>query len=361
VTESRFWLYQWLDSYLVTSVERAMTLLKEPGPRAALKEIAEEASQAPLTSMPESGPSIIAGGDLDLSGNIGCISFRCRRVQVDTLFSHVWHYFDTVAVVGSSPRLFLERLDDPQRGEVPLMETLEHHIRLLLYIRNIGAEDLLVFVDKAPKESVDWREQAREVGLAGSLKIAEDLVRQLTREAKIDFTAHEDHLHYELRHPALRRRFIGTVPYRKPTVSAKRRAADYAVGYCMTQLISDIRTARSMSLPLGIDYPIYERMLERAAKAQAPTEADVAFHLKLPVLDGVEPELLLKIRRDESEHFEAFRDSLRGAIRERLDGQKTGDPQKIAKEVKREIIDPALNDIERRLMEARKVLVSKLG
>jgi hypothetical protein len=307
VSESSFWLYQWLDSYLVTSTERAMVLLQEPGPRMALKEIAEEAARRSTTYVPGTGPSIVAGGDLDLSGNIGCISFRCRKLQVDTLFNYVWHYFDTVAVVGASPSYFLHRLDHPQMDEVPIMEALEHHIRLLLHIRNIGAEDLLMFVDKPVKEQSDWRAQARESGLGASLNLADELIRQLIREARVDFTTHEDHLHYELRHPSLRRVFMNEIPYRKPTISAKRRAAEQAVAFCMLQLVSDIQTARSLELPLGSDYPLHERMLERASRANAPTEADVAFHLKLPVLQGIEPELLLQIRRDEHEHFEAFR------------------------------------------------------
>jgi hypothetical protein len=96
----------------------------------------------------------------------------------------------------------------------------------------------------------------------------------------------------------------------------------------------------------------------RAAKRK-PTEADVAFHLSLPILEGIEPELLLRIRHDEHDHFEAFRTKLRLAIKERLERTDEPDAADVALEIRRDVIDPALNDIERRLKAARKLMQRK--
>ncbi len=90
-------------------------------------------------------------------------------------------------------------------------------------------------------------------------------------------------------------------------------------------------------------------------------EADVAFQLKLPILEDVSPEVLLKVRSDEKPHFEKFRQSLRLAIKQRLDNVSSDKATEIADEIRKDIIDPALNDIELRLKSAKEVVTKKAG
>jgi hypothetical protein len=54
-----------------------------------------------------------------------------------------------------------------------------------------------------------------------------------------------------------------------------------------------------------------------------------------------------------------FRYSLRTAIKERLRESDATDPKEIAQEIRRDVIDPALNKIERTLNGARSALLRK--
>jgi len=60
-----FWLYQWLDSYLIRSPEQAMRLLREPGPRAGLMEAAAEAATTLPDVDKDIGYPLVAGSGLD--------------------------------------------------------------------------------------------------------------------------------------------------------------------------------------------------------------------------------------------------------------------------------------------------------
>jgi hypothetical protein len=363
VAANDFWLYQWMDSYLITSLERARALLNKPEPLEALRVTAQEASKSASLGAEEASnrTAIVAGGNLDLSGDISCFHWECQKDQVDQLFSHVWHYFDTIVVVGPSARDYSANWD--RYNKDALVRELSHYIRLLLYIRHIGADSLLSFREKPPKCTAHWRKHVQEVGLKGGLPEANRLIRLLADEAEyeIDDTPYEDHYHVSLWHPYLLARYRSRVTLQKREISPsdRRKVAEGAVAFLSAQLVSDVEAAKELHAPLGSDFFLHREMLRRARKRA--TEADVAFHLRLPVLEGIEPELLLRIRHDEQEPFDAFRNNLRVAIRERLNRADAPEASAIALEIKRDVIDPALNDIERRLKAARQLLSKKGG
>jgi hypothetical protein len=137
----------------------------------------------------------------------------------------------------------------------------------------------------------------------------------------------------------------------------RRWLVERVVRHHVEDLLCDLGQTQNAQAPLGTTLRFYKQILhEEAALAD---EALVAFQMDLPILQGVDPEILLKIRHDEKDHFDAFRNSLRIAIKERLQESAATDPKGIAQEIRRDVIDPAINDIERRLNAARGALLRK--
>lgn len=67
----------------------------------------------------------------------------------------------------------------------------------------------------------------------------------------------------------------------------------------------------------------------------------------------------MKIRREHKLSFDIFRQSLRTAIKERLQNASNEDVHSLAADVRGDVIDPALNEIERRLSAAAQVFGKK--
>jgi hypothetical protein len=59
----------------------------------------------------------------------------------------MWHYFDRIIVVGPSAH-FYHSLWESGVPEERIIESLAGHIRVLLHVRNIGAEDIVDFIEK---------------------------------------------------------------------------------------------------------------------------------------------------------------------------------------------------------------------
>jgi hypothetical protein len=103
-----FWLYQWLDSYLIKSPRQAMRLLHEPATIPSLMQAAVEAAATRSDIDQDIGFPLVAGSSLDLSGGVTCPNFPCLKEQVDELFRSAWHYFDRVVITGPSPRYIVD-------------------------------------------------------------------------------------------------------------------------------------------------------------------------------------------------------------------------------------------------------------
>jgi len=91
------------------------------------------------------------------------------------------HYFDRIVVVGPSASEYSRLLSS--KVDQQIIERLLSHIQLLLYIRKIGAEDLLVFRQKRPPCEFHFEDHMREVGLDPESMLADELVNQLTSKA----------------------------------------------------------------------------------------------------------------------------------------------------------------------------------
>jgi hypothetical protein len=88
---------------------------------------------------------------------------------------------------------------------------------------------------------------------------------------------------------------------------------------------------------------------------------EIAFQLELPVVEGLDTRTLLKIRNDERLSFERFRGALSAAIYQRLAKDSNGNTKKIANEIRKDVLEPALADIEIRLKVATNSLRKKAG
>lgn len=359
MSEGKLWLYDWIDTFEITDFRHAEELIKNSGLR---RDLQKRAADVPFTVESISlgdAPTVVAGQAIDLSGQLDCFHWDCVKQQVDNLFSRVWHYFDRVVVVGPSAHQFSELLDQDVRPEV--VERLITYVRLLLYIRQIGAESLFVFREKRPPCELHFEDHMREVGLDPALMLASDLVEQLANKAEISAEPHEDHLDYTFNHPEFEHTVWGGVKKdaAKTDVQLRHAVTVSVLKKYLSSLASDIHSSRVLNSPLGSTIYLHGQLL-KIIKAGLD-EADVAFELRLPVLQGVQPEVLLKVRQDEQSYFERFRQSLRLAIKERLDRSASGDATKIADEIRRDLLTPALNDIEFRLKTAKTTLTKKIG
>jgi len=161
-----------------------------------------------------------------------------------------------------------------------------------------------------------------------------------------NFTDVETFEGWEARHPEFQ---SASIKYKL----ARFFLPDYLLGWA-----GDLYLSRELSLPVGISNPLQSRVLHLSGPRQA--EGEIVFKLQLPVINGLAPKDLLAIRESEHDAFEAFRSSLRMAIRERL-SVGGSEPSNVAQEISQDVIQPALNNIERRLASAQSVLSRKHG
>ena len=167
------------------------------------------------------------------------------------------------------------------------------------------------------------REHLSEAELPTDLDSDEKLLTDLGTAAKISLQRKANNkFHYVFNHPRFEHTVWGAVEHKMLSEFSEadlRRSVlrDVAQRY-LAHLSSDVRTARLARAPLGSTVWFHGRLLKRSSNRLTP--ADVAFNLELPVLKHVPVELLMKMRRDEGDAFQRFRDSLRRGITERLRG-----------------------------------------
>jgi hypothetical protein len=358
-----FWLYDWIDTLEIKKAEEAESLLKNSGLR---KELRKRASEVEFTTEPipkSDAPTIVAGRAIDLSGDLDCYGWECMKQQIDKLFSNVWHYFDRIVIVGPSAYDFsnLWGFDEKEDVDDILYRQL-NYIRLLLYIREIGAEDLVVFRQKRPACAVHLEQHLKDVGLDETLVHSEKLISDLATNAKVIVEEeHDEYINYAFIHPEVEHTHWGAI---EKSEARSESALRYAVSaqilkVFLAHLASDIYTARVLKSPLGSTVNLHGQILN--SFNGGIQEADVAFKLDLPVLKDVSPKTLLDIRNNEQSYFEKFRQSLRLAIKERIENVSDKRADKIAEEIRMDIINPALSDIELRLNAARKTMERKVG
>lgn len=194
------WLYEWIDE---EGIRRPGDYLKAIRKRSAidrLREISNRVYSEPGGRVNNAGGSVIAGRQLDLSGALGCSHFDCQVPIVSNLFGRVWHYFDTVVIDEVS-------LDQILAAQYDFQENLLQRVKLLLYLREIGADKYVQFAHKVSGMcSEHFREFAEKNHLGIDAVLSEDLeravVQRIVAEGQFIVSPDDDESwHYEIRHP----------------------------------------------------------------------------------------------------------------------------------------------------------------
>ena len=351
---SRYWLYNWLEVQGIASLRDAEARLQAPEVREFLKELALESRQDETPPV-ASGAAIVAGCGLDLSGYLDCSDDACRRFQVDRLFRQAWFYFDRIVVDDALTRYVADHWD----GKSVQRELLSH-IQVVLYLRSIGAEDLIEFREKRLC-SVHFERHLREAGLEGLLTEEEKWITYLSQDADVLLrVGPKDNVEYDFRHPdneVLIHQTLSLESCSRDLDSVRRHALRDILRRYATHLTADVMTARAAGLPLASTLWLHRQILQE--QSRTPTAEDIAFSLSLPVLANVRVRDLIRIRRDNQDGFERFRDRLRQALRERLKTAGAATAPALAKEIERDLIEPELRAIRVRLETAHSTLTKK--
>lgn len=351
---------RWLDEHGIRDKRNAARFLKNP------KRIDELVATLLLTRPNDDpidgtdGTTIVAGKTIDLSGDLGCHHPDCLQKDVDKLFGRAWHYFDLIAVEGLAPARAHSMLTSRSSESI---EAFLGYVENFFYIRSIGAEDLLIYRQKPHACADHLGEYAERYGATSILEQREEWVTSFSADAQIEqLEKHDDHWHYALNHPALEHTAYGTVRVaRRKTKEPDQSSVcgdvfdTYAAG-----LVSDIGAARSMRSPLGTATMVHEDFLA-GGPVQTPTVADALFNLDLPVVSGLSTKDLIKIRQENWQFFDAFRQALRDAASELVSKAAASEtPYKdIARQIKDDVIEPELIRIRRELRVSTDLLTRK--
>lgn len=309
---SKYWLGKWLDHHGVNSEEDAEKALRSPTVVNDLRKFARKASNDLLTAA-DSNYSVVAGREIDLSGQLDCSSDSCRIRQVNQLFGHVWHYFDQIIVQdGVVWDVIYNWEDTPEITRRRLLS----HIKVLLYLRSIGAEDLVDFRVKQPACTEHWQRHAEEAGLSALVQQVDNLADYLLQDADIVFSEGiEGATAFRFSHPLVNPQHRGELlpsDIGQIDGTLKRKATVLVARGFLAHLTSDVAASNSYHAALGSVNKIHDMLLRQW---RGITAADVLMNLKLPVLSGLQPWDLIDIRREEGQYFSNFRDSLLLAIK----------------------------------------------
>jgi hypothetical protein len=350
---SDYWLLEWIELKDIKTPGDALRALGGEGYRELL-ETAERSLDA--TRPQPSSRAVVAGRTLDLSGKVTCIAPPCLKRQVDELLVRVWHYFDEVVVEGLSADLLVQTAKvEPAVDEVAVRVLSQ--VELLLYLREIGALDLLVFREKPHAFCADhFRQHAEELGIPAALDdaLADEVVDYFAKTSTLEITEAEGERFLWFTHPDLDAGWALSMPSDRGEPDKRAIAARAFAQQCMA-LVSDVGQARNLRLPLTT---VGHSLIRR--EASELDETSVALALNLPIVQGLGAKDLLQLIREHPHEFEAFRHAVTMAIREQVAGREA-DPAVVAERVRRDFIDPALADIHRRLEVATRALGRKMA
>ena len=346
---SHFWLYDWFDEHDLDDVDGAISALSSKSVLQDFREkswMGDEDGQAPVLS----DNAVFAGRGIDLSGRLHCSHPECLAKEVDELFSRVWHYFDEIVVEDTISHSVAAHWDELNADEAERDGWLAEHLWVPLHLRQVGGADLVRFRQKPPVNPVGWRDRV-PAGLEPAFDRLDEFVELFVDEAVFENHVRDGVETWTFNHPLLQHTAWGhltpDLADAGSDLEMRRRMARTVVERFAMHLAVDVAGARAVNAPLGIVTPLHREFL---APTDSPlTSSDVAFNLELPFLDGIPLETLLEIRRDERDHFERFRDSLRLAIAERIRSGSSEDPEQLADEIRKDVIEPELRKIRGRL------------
>lgn len=262
---NQFWLYRWIDEEDVRSPDGVSRILADKKAIKRLHEFAVADADIWEGLAEDSANPIVAGRAIDLSGELDCNHLNCLKAKVDDLFRRVWHYFDEIVVEGLNPYRTARMIEDDYEGTGRFLES---HTKMLLYIRSIGAENLLVFRQKLPGCAKHYRQHLDEVGLAGVLEKSAWLIDRLAEDGEVlQLNEHGDHWDYTFRHPMIEHNVSGGVFSEEdsadPAVHPQRAVAEAVFKKYAAHLVVDVHIAKQLSAPLAASVSLHAEVLER--------------------------------------------------------------------------------------------------
>jgi hypothetical protein len=360
---STYWMYDWLDQNEIQAPWEIDNALSERRGFETLVEMYEQASAAKAPSeLITPQKSILAGRSLDLSGKLACGDFRCLQKEIESGFFKIWHYFDGIVAAGINPVIIYDAARDDDPGDLARNYTLSH-LRLLLYIRSIGAEPWVTFVNKDRQLSEDeWWSLARSLKIADAFKGQRhnQIVDMIAKDMRLDV----EHISGNMWQIKVSGGYFtnGKTEYfdcaTRPTINIVIHTLlrDYG-----DAAIEDVLTAQELALPLVQPATVPWINSTKPSK-NTPTHEQVALQLRLPVFSNLNVSDFLKLREDERPAFENFRKGLRDQIQSQLGSAVRGETAtNIARDVEDDYIRPGLAEIEQRIRGSRKALIKKSG
>jgi hypothetical protein len=359
VMSDGYWLAHWLDEHDIRNQRSAQRFLGNPK---HVEDLLATASATHSTLEPlngADGTTIVAGKTIDLSGRLGCFHPECLQKDVDRLLSRAWHYFDIIVVEGLAPeRVSALHRNDPDRFVEIILGFIENY----LYVRNIGAEDMLMYRQKSHACIENLQHHAEKYAATDILKERTAWVQAFSIEAQlVRLNQHDDHWHYIVTHPTIEH-FASGVVHQAGTENQRPSESDiYANIFDLyaANLISDIGTARYMLSPLGSAAMIHEKLLS-GSSVETLNAQGALFNLELPFVSGLKAKDLIKIRRENGQYFDAFRLALRTAAQEYVTSAADGtSPSMISSQIQGDLIEPELIRIRRELRISADILSRK--
>ncbi|WP_329788688.1 hypothetical protein V1227_29865 [Lentzea sp. DG1S-22] len=356
---SKYWLLEWMDVEGIGAAEGGARALRDSKVMERLLVHARKAHEHVMKPIPEAYQQIVAGTGVDLSGTFDCVHNECIKKKVDELIRRTWHYFDKVVAVGLDPaKLFLsDDSDDREHLEAERDRLIYSHMIVALYIREIGAEQLLVFTPRPPYCLDHLDEKAKELGLVSTTPMLAELQEFLRDGCKIKRVGiYEGRQTYSFTHPRLR--MYQTQRYDIGANVNQRRELEkwveqYSRGYA-NSLLSDAMIARINSAALG-RVAIMDSEDLPTVRVKTTVE-DAAFNLSLPYVENLDSKELLAVREHEAADFQAFQIAIRKAIKVRIDSIPDADAEQVASDVIDDVIEPALIELNRKMSRAVEVL-----
>ena len=239
------WLYEWIDEEGIRGPGDYLKAIRKRTAIDRLHEISNRVYSRSAGRVSSVGGSVVAGRQLDLSGALGCSHFDCQVPTVNSLFGRVWHYFDTVVIDEVS-------LDQILAAKYDFREDLLQRVKLLLYLRDIGADKYVEFAHKVSGMCNEhFREYAERKHLGIDAIFSEDLertvVQRIAAEGRFIVFPHDDgSWHYEIRHPdmgMITGKFAHSDMDHRP---ANEDIARDAFGAYCCGLIADVSASRTL-------------------------------------------------------------------------------------------------------------------
>jgi hypothetical protein len=323
-----------------------------------LRSVAEQWSQS--AAAPPPTLNLVAGSGLRLNDVFSCPNPNCRRRQIDVLFRHAWHYFDAILLPDVAESLLLDPSNDLDSDELrgEILGIAEN----ALYIKGLGADSLVQYYPTT--HGAYGHAAGSRLGQPTCWNAAWEAVENsILKEANLIIEKTGDRVFSVEVEPAPNESSV-TVEIRlsegEPSNEDYLRslAAHQVASDCMAVLEEDLKLADVLRGPLASTLWSHQRAI--SAMGEAPDPANVAFNVSFPTLESVPINELIAIRQANGDAFLAFRDALTKAAREMSVLSRGSSRDRLATQIKEQIIDPEIARLNRRLRTARQSFAKKV-